>query len=108
MSRRMNELAPPTGKLMEAAKPYDVDVMMRASGTFKGGVLCEFDCAVCARTLAIVDTRRRRYRVFDDWTCVRKTKDIDEACKALREILERRKTCETHIWASHTASSSSR
>lgn len=58
MNRRMNELAPPTGKLMEAAKPYDVD--------------------------------------------------IEEACKALKEILERRKTCEMHIWASHTASSSSR
>ena len=100
-------LAPPTGKLMEAAKPYDVDIMLRASETFKGGVLCEFDCAVCARTLAIVDTWRKYYRVFDDWTRVCKTKDIDEACKALEEILERRKTCETHIWASHTASSSS-
>lgn len=96
-----------TAKLMEAAEPYDVDIMMRAGEAFNGGVLCEFDCAACARTLAIVDTYRRRYRVFDDWTRVCKTKDIDEACKALAEILERRKTCETHIWASHTASSSS-
>lgn len=108
MNRRTNELAPPTGKLMEAAKPYGVDIMMRASETFKGGVPCGFDCSVCARTLAIVDARGRRCRAFDDWTRVRETKDIDEACKALEEILERRKTCETHIWASHTASSSSR
>ena len=105
---RMDVLAPPTGKLLEAAEPYGVDIMMRASETFKGGVLCEFDCAVCTRLLAIVDTYRKRYRVFDDWTCVCKTKDIDEACKALQEVLERKKTCETHIWASHTASSSSR
>lgn len=97
-----------TAKLIETAEPYDVDIMMRAGETFKGGVLCEFDCAACARTLAIVDTYRKRYRVFDDWTRVCKTKDIDEACKALQEILERKKTCETHIWASHTASSSLR
>lgn len=105
---RMDVLAPQTGKLLEAAEPYGVDIMMRASETFKGGVLCEFDCAVCARMLAIVDTYRKRYRVFDDCTCVCKTKDIDEACRALQEVLERRKTCDTHVCPSHTASSSSR
>lgn len=112
MNRRtglgMDTLAPPTGRLMEAAEPYGVDIMMRAGETFKGGVLCEFECASCGRMLAIVDTWRKRYRVFDNWTRVCKTKDIDEACRALAEILERREKCETHIWASHTASSSSR
>lgn len=84
-----------------------MDIMMRASETFKGGVPCEFDRAVCARTPAIVDTYRKNHRVFDDWKRVCKTKDIDEACKALQETPERKKTCETHVWASHTASSSS-
>lgn len=70
MNRRtgpgMGTLTPPTGKLMEAAKPYGVNIMLRASETFKGGVLCEFDCAVRASTLAIIDTWRKYHRMFDD------------------------------------------
>ena len=77
----LRTLAPPTGKLLEAAEPYGVDIMMRASETFKGGVLCEFDCAVCARTLAIVDPYRKRYRVFDDWkrVCKRHRRSVQGA-----------------------------
>ena len=29
-----------TARLTEAAKPYDVDIMMRASETFKGAACC--------------------------------------------------------------------
>lgn len=84
--------APPAGRPPEAAEPYDADIMVRASETFEGGAPCGSDRA---RTPAIVDA-------------IRGAKDTDEACKALRGILERKKTCETHIRASHTASSPSR